>query len=285
MSARFDWYQATVRTDVRPLLGALERVADGASGMHWEDLKKAPQGYGFGSRLNDADGALCMVWWGGCHEYPHVIGSGESAQAVAQVLRAEYRDTHAPSRVDPCIDFAEPGAFDRLQGLALNVAREHRVSVDTRGDHLLNREGRTIYLGAPTSTTRARIYEKGDELRAKFRNNPARLATVPDELARLECQVRPHTPQARLLAAHADPLTIMGSARWMRALMKQVADLDLEPFEAGRPWREADDTRAYNALLAQYGGLLRRICGDLGSWDMLGRQIGHDLDERDQQRR
>jgi hypothetical protein len=210
-----------------------------------------------------------------------VVSSGESAAKVAEVLRTEYATKHRVTRADACIDYSEPGAYDRLQDLALGVAKEKGIKVNTAGDHLLTLEGRTLYLGAPTSHTRLRLYDKAAELRQKLRWSPKRV-TVPDELARLECQVRPQTPGAKYLAARASPIELMGSSAWMRELMLRVGGLELAPFEAGRPWRQADDDRAYGALLAQYGGLLKRVCADLGSWDMVGRQIGCDLAEREE---
>ena len=283
MAARFDWYQATVQSDVRALLGVIEGAGDAFP--RWENMSKAPQGYAFGQKLHDADGQVAMVWWGGCHELPHVVASGESAQVVSELLRTSYPHEHRVTRADACMDFSEADAYERLQGIALGVAGEARIRVGTAGDHLLTRQARTVYLGAPTSHTRLRLYEKADELRAKYRHDPAKLATVPDHLTRLECQVRPQTPLAKLAAAQLDPVSLMGSSRWMRELMKRVAGLELEPFEAGKSWRQADDDRAYAALLAQYGGLLQRIAGDLGSWDCLGRQMGDDLAERKQARR
>lgn len=278
MSGRFDWYQATVQAEVPPLLRALEGAADGLA--RWEDMRKAPQGYAFGRRLNDMDGQVAMVWWGGCHELPHVVSSGEAAHVVSEVLRSHYPLEHRVARADVCVDYAEPGAYERLQGLALGVAGELHVRVGTAGDHLLTHSGRTLYLGAPTSHTRLRLYDKADELRAKFEKDPVRLAGIPRELARLECQVRPQTPIAKAAAAQVAPVELMGSSRWMRELMRRVSGLELEPFEAGKPWRQADDDRAYAALLAQYGGLLKRVARDLGSWECLGLQMRDDLAER-----
>jgi hypothetical protein len=245
----------------------------------WEELKRVPHGYGGGAALVDGSGPVVRVWWGGVHEHPHVVASGETAQAAAELLRAELPD-HGVSRADACIDYAEPGAYDRLQGLAVGVAKDKGIRVGTAGDHLVTLQGRTLYLGATSSHTRLRLYDKAAELRQQFALDPVRLAGVPDELARLECQVRPQTREAKAAAATVDPLTLMGSAAWMRELMRQVAGLELHPFEAGRVWRQADDERAYAALLAQYGGLLGRMCADQGTWDMVGRQIGHDLAER-----
>lgn len=274
--ARFDWYQATVPADVGPLLQALEGAADGAH--RWEYMRKAPQGYGFGQTLEDASGRVAAVWWGGTHSRPHVVASGEAAVSVSQVLRSDFPE-HYVTRADPCMDFAEPGAYDRLQDAALQVAKERGVRVGTAGDHLVTFKGRTVYLGAPTSHTRLRIYDKAEELRQKFAHQPARLEGIPDELARFELQVRPQTHQARLAAAMSDPVALMGSSAWSRELLKRVSGLELEPFEAGKPWRQADDQRAYAAFLAQYGGLLGRIRADLGSWECVGLQLGDDLDK------
>ncbi len=273
--ARFDWYQATVRDEVPALQACLSELAPAGA---WEHLAKVPHGYAFGDRLVDGDGAVCTVWWGGCHPYPHAVISGEKAHDGAQLLRTHLPE-HTVSRADVCIDYAEPGAYDRLQGLAVGVAKERRIKVGTAGDHLVTMEGRTLYLGATTSHTRLRLYDKAAELRVQYGRDPVRLAQVPPELARLECQVRPQTPQAKMLAARVDPVTLMGSASWMRELMRQVAGLELHPFEAGKVWRQADDDRAYAALLAQYGGLLSRMAATQG-WECLGLQIRDDLAER-----
>lgn len=274
--ARFDWYQATVPASVADLQAALSGVADGGA---WSALAKPRQGYGAGMRLDDAGGRVCELWWGGMQEHPHVVATGETTPGVADVLRADF-PVHRVSRADVCIDYAEPGAYDRLQDLALGVAGERGIKVGTAGDHLLTRQGRTAYFGSTKSHTMLRLYDKAAELRAKFQHDPARLLEVPAELARLECQVRPQTPQAKAAAAVAAPLALMGSAAWMRALMGMVAGIELEPFQAGRVWRQADDARAYAALLAQYGGLLQRLQDDLGSWECLGLQMRDDLAER-----
>jgi hypothetical protein len=244
----------------------------------WEDMQRAPHGYHFGRRLVDGDGQVAMVWWGGTHELPHVVSSGETAHPVSEVLRTHFQ--HRVTRADACIDYAEPGAYDRLQEMALDVAKECRIKVGTAGDHLLTKEGRTLYLGAASSHTRLRLYDKAAELRHKFRND-IRCESIPAELARLEAQVRPQTVAAKYQAARLSPVELMGSAAWLRELMKRVAGLDIEPFSAGKVWRQADDDRAYAALLAQYGGLLSRIRSDLGDWSCVGDQIGHDLGELD----
>lgn len=274
--ARFDWYQATVRAEVQVVREALLASLGGG----FEHQRKAPHGYAFADHLVDDGGPVARVWWGGVHGCPHVVASGERAQAVAEVLRTHLPD-HSVSRADACIDYAEPGAYDRLQAVCVGVAQVKGVKVGTAGDHLVTLKGRTCYLGAPSSHTRLRLYDKAEELRQQFASDPVRLAEVPEHLARLECQVRPQTPQAKAQAARVDPVALMGSAAWMRELMRQVAGLELSPFEAGKPWRQSDDDRAYAALLAQYGGLLRRCLQEHGSWACVGLQLGLDLEARD----
>lgn len=274
--ARFDWYQATVPAPLPVLLGALSDLSSGK----WDNSGRAPQGYGMKHRFDDADGVVCQVWSGGTHEHPHVVFSGETAPAGADLLRSSF-EGHRVTRADVCIDYAEPGAYDRLQELALSVARERRIKVGTAGDHLLTKEGRTLYLGSTASHTRLRIYDKAAELRVKYQAQLHKLAELPAELARFECQVRPQTFESKCAAAVADPVSLMGSAAWMRELVRLVSGTELEPFQAARPWRQADDDRAYAALLAQYGGMLRRRVVDHGSWSALGAQIGGDLAERE----
>jgi hypothetical protein len=278
--ARFDWYQATVRAEVGDVRACLAGLVNSGT---WEAMNRAPHGYGFGQRLVDADGMACMVWWGGTHAYPHAVISGELAQPGAELLRAQL-PAHAVTRADVCIDYIEPGSYDRLQGLALGVAKDRGIKVGTAGDHLLTFKGRTCYLGAASSHTRLRLYDKAAELREKFAADPVRLSGVPEEMTRLECQVRPQTSAAKVAASLVDPISLMGSAAWMRELMRQVAGLELHPFEAGKVWRQSDDDRAYAALLAQYGGLLKRRASDSG-WECLGLQIRDDLAQREAVRR
>jgi hypothetical protein len=273
-TAVFDWYQGSAFVDVNTLRGVLSEAAVGAE---WEDLERVPHGYGYGFRLSDTDGRVADVWAGGSHENPHFVASGPTAQIVCDLLRSELPGQHAVSRADPCIDYATPGAYDVLQAVAIEVAKEQRVKVGTAGDHLLTMEGRTLYLGAPSSHVRLRLYDKAHELRAKFANMPDVLETIPDELARLEGQIRPKTPDAKRLAATASPVEMFGSAAWMRVLLGKVAGLEIEPFQAGPVWRKSDDDRAYAAMLSQYGNLLQRIRDQLGSAECVGLQIFDDL--------
>lgn len=273
--AGFDWYQATIRQPVDDVLEAFSGLSEHVHIEHG----KGVQGYGHTAVLSDPEGVLGRVWYGGSHPYPHAVFSGEGAQAGAELIRAAFPE-HMVSRLDVREDFADAGAFDRMLPVLLSAADRHRVRVDTRGDHLLRQEARTVYLGAPSSAVRLRQYDKAAELRAKFAADPVRLALVPEHLTRLEAQVRPQTREARIAFATIEPMAVMGSSAWLREVWSGVVGLELEPVHVGKPWRQSDDDRAYAYLLAQYGGLLERVKADLGSWAVVGQQLGHDLAER-----
>jgi hypothetical protein len=223
-------------------------------------------------------GTVAKVWHGGCHPYPHIVLSGDPTQPGVELIRATYPD-HKVTRADACEDFDRP-VFDPIQSAMLQAAKQHRVKVDTRGDHLLTKEGRTVYLGSVKSACRMRLYDKAAELRSKFAKDPIRLAEVPEHLVRLEAQVRPATDQAKRLFAQIEPSEVMGCSAWQREVWRLVMGLEVDPVEVRRPWRQADDDRAYAYMLAQYGKLLKRKFRENGSWECVGLQIGHDLAER-----
>ena len=274
--AGFDWYQATVPAPVDDVLEALCGLAEPAGLAH----SRGMHGYAHSTAVEGPEGPVARVWHGGTHVYPHVVLTGDEAQGGAELIRAEFPE-HFVTRCDSREDFADEGAFDRIVPVMLAAAEAHRVRVDTRGDHLLTKQGRTVYLGAASSACRQRLYDKAAELRAKFAADPVRLAQVPEHLTRLEAQVRPQTQEARVRFASIEPLAVMGSSAWLREVWKHVAGLELEPVQVGKVWRQSDDERAWGYLLAQYGGLLKRRKEDHGSWAALGCQIGSDLVERE----
>jgi hypothetical protein len=273
--AAFDWYQATVAAPVDDVLERLMGLSDTARLFHGKGF----HGYAHTTTVQGPDGDLGKVWHGGTHDLPHVLFTGDTAQPGAEMIRASFPE-HFPSRVDACEDFGDPGAFDRILPVMLSVAESQRVKVQCHGDWALEMKARTLRLGAPTSATIQRLYDKAAELRGKFAADPIRLAKVPEHLTRLEAQVRPQTREARQKFATIEPMAVMGSSRWLREVWRGVAGLELEPVQVGKVWRQSDDDRAYSYLLAQYGGLLTRLCGDLGDWACVGKQIGADLAER-----
>lgn len=277
--ARFDWYQATIPAPLNDVLEVLSTLEDSFTLAH----SKGHHGYAHETRVEGLQGTIGRVWHGGCHELPHAVLTGEMAQPGAELIRVHWPD-HMVSRLDAAEDWADP-VFDRIQGAMLDVAQTSRLKVDTRGDHLLTKQGRTIYLGSPKSVVRARLYDKAAELRSKFAADPLRLSQIPEHLVRFEAQVRPATQQAKRGFAKIEPMQVMGSAAWLREVWAKVAGIECTPVQAGKGYRQADDERAYAYLLAQYGGLLERLKSTHGDWACVGLQIGHDLEQRHKAKR
>ena len=269
----FDAYAASVVAPVDDLLQVLEDLTPGA---FYRQLKRVPNGYAHGYALNDPDGQLGQIWWGGAFPHPHASFQGHASHAAAMLLR-ECFPGHAVSRCDPVlIDSMQPGAYDVLQDTCTAVAREMRIKVGTAGDHLVTLEGRTLYLGATKSGVRLRLYDKAAERRAKL-NDPAKLASLPASWARVEAQIRPHGRDARTAASTASPMALLGSARWLQALALSITGLDVPRFQASPAWRQSDHDRAYRAMLKQYGSTLRQVLGDAGSPECFGLQLADDL--------
>lgn len=279
--AAFDWYQATIPRPVDDVLEALAGLSPRLAIAHGRGM----HGYATTTTLgNLTEGTVAKVMHGGSHPYPHAVLSGEWAQPGAELIRATF-PLHTVSRIDVREDYTDEGAFDSIQAKLLTVAEAHRVKVGTAGDHLLTKAGRTTYLGATSSAVRMRLYDKAAEVLSKLpafgverTKAYARLGIeVPEHWTRLEAQIRPATKEAKAELARIEPVEALGSSTWMREVWRAVAGLDLKPVQIGRGYRVADDERAYRYLLAQYGGLLRRMKVDAGSWECVGLQLGEDL--------
>ena len=273
--AAFDWYQATIPAPVDDVLEACMGLAEGS----WLVHSKGMQGYAHTTAIDSPQGLLGKVWHGGTHARPHAVFTGDQAEEGSKCIRASFPE-HFVTRADPRMDFIDPTAYDRIEGVMASVARSSRIKVGMQGDHKVLKEGRTFELGAPTSAVRERLYEKTAEQMAKFAADPVRLATVPRDWVRLEAQIRPQTLAARAQFAAIEPVDAMGSSAWLRAVWLGVVGEKLAPVQVGKPWRQSDDDRAWAFLLAQYGGLLERKAAEHGSWECLGLQIGSDLVER-----
>lgn len=274
--ASFDWYEATVPAPVDDVLEACFSLADSG----WLTHSKGKQAYAHQTTIESSNGSVGQVWHGGqTHARPHVLFTGGQAEDGSKCIRASFPE-HFVSRADACLDFIGETVYERIQAQMVVTSREKRVRASVAGDHFVNAAGRSFNLGSNKSAAQAQVYEKTAEQRVKFAADPVRLAAIPADWVRLEARVSPATVQARAQFASIEPLAVMGSTAWLRFLMKLVVDVELEPVQVGKPWRQSDDDRAYAFMLMQYGGLLERKAQDHGSWCALGKQIEHDLVER-----
>jgi DNA relaxase NicK len=265
---KFDWYQASV-PNVHPevVMQALQ-----ASEYYGEWVEsKASKGYDVGVQFVVGDQVKFRMNHGGQNqEYgANVTSSGGDAPKLVQVLR-EHFPHHRVSRFDSCEDYHHKDAYDYLREMALRIAKEHDVKAREIVKPLADSDdGRTLYLGSPSSAITARIYEKGKQL------------GVGTEWVRAELQVRPQK-HVKDICAHLTPEEVWGLARWSLAIVAELGKTEIQKVDV-QIYQPSDDDRAYRWMLKQYGRLLGKMHASHGSWETVGAQIGYDLDHMDQQ--
>jgi hypothetical protein len=254
MLTRFDWYQATVHgVAAQAVCDALLRAAD------LVDLAPSipRNGYESGARIARGTETLAKIWHGG-NPGVHVVGTGEHSPYVAEVLRE--LGPHFVTRADVCIDWVEPGLFDRLAYGAIAYAMDHGLTIDQKGDWERGKS-RTLYVGSPKAAVRLVIYEKGWELGG----DPA--------WVRLEVRVRPEKREQRLKVSTLPPDDLLGASQWLRGLLKHIGLGRWAAASVTKPWRPSEAERARAHCLAQYGSTLRDWAAELGGWEHLGLAI------------
>lgn len=244
-SFRFDWYQATLSQEVEPL-----QALRWASFLGESRPMKAINGY---AQAHDF-GQLKILYGGHSGKYGvHVIiHGGDACHQIVDALRAQFPD-HRPTRIDVCLDFRADKAWDTLALLGRRAARKYDIQTTTQGDWLEGKRGRTLYIGGRQSIFRARIYEKGHELRSK-----GKVPDAPLDWVRVEFQVRPPRHNRALCATMtADQVAQSGS--WSRFICNSLGTLRVPTcrINTRRPKPEVVDS--FEAMADQYSGVIAQI--------------------------
>lgn len=251
---RFDWYQATIETTPDELIYRASRLlAD-------EPPKSISPRLGFDRGLEFRKGGTrsAVLYHGGIHDNPHMMASGEDASALAGLLRGAGLP-HRVSRADVCVDTDTPGSFKRMFADLRRLVRENgKLSATWMGNPDDAQAGATYYVGSAASEVRARLYEKGKQMKDADRPH----------WTRYEIQARPQR-ERKSWASTASEWDILGSAFWAR----QFATDTLAMAVSAPPKRQArvsDLERALRAAGVQYGPrhmeLLERHGGDLAAF-------------------
>lgn len=264
----FDWYQATVPEHPIRLVECLKSELGGYEVREGKGRHNYHQSF---TVLDSNGDRLASVLCGGPNGNPNVTGSGQITPAFVDVIRTNW-PTHNVTRFDAAEDFGGSDTFDHLEAICRGVAASHKVKGRAVVPDDIS-DGRTYYLGAPTSDVRVRLYDKAAELRRSVA--PDHHGEIPDYLTRLEVQVRPRK-EFKAWGAKMPVESVWGFSGWSHELYGEVFKLPLDRVEM-QAKRETDDARAYRFLLQQYGRVLERLHGDLGSWAAVGLQIGEDL--------
>lgn len=262
---RFDWYAGTVHGLENPMVvvGALREL------LPVSEVQEARGLHGYRQRfrlLGREGGELASVMVGGI-EHPHAWASGQDTPAFVEAFRTAF-PRHRVSRMDAAEDFDREGSYLQLRG----VCKAVRERTGVKGREIVPdqpEDGRTYYLGSPSSPVRTRLYEKGLQERARTIGDPD---DISPHWTRLEAQVRPQKA-ARDTAATATPEQAWGYAQWLQTLASESMGLDI-PRVQGRVWQPSDDERALTFMAEQYAAPLDRLRLELGDWACVGLQLG-----------
>jgi DNA relaxase NicK len=264
---RFDAYSATFHgAAAEPLTAA---VAALLGGMAVDG--KGLWGYALGTRIERAGEVLALVLHGGKNSGVHVQVQGEDAVRFADFARTVAGAEHVVTRADVAEDLDGAGTWDQLFAQVHGLAVERGITIDCRGDWITpgSPAGRTLYVGAPSSAVRVRLYEKGKQL---VSTGKAGAGEVSPDWCRLEVQTRP-AGTSRTLAAAAAPEAFWGLADWSRDLASRVFGLDVERIHV-KDVRDLDTHRSLRAMAQQYAGVVARRAVELGSEEAAFRELG-----------
>jgi len=245
--ARFDWYSATIEASQNRVIEAVfaSLPPEIAAGADLAD-ERARYGYRKALRVNGLDGNLVVMW---SDDETHVQASGLVADTVAWTIR-DCWPVHRVSRADVCDDFrGGRGVFLRLRKTCLRIARERGVKTSEIRSPTISDDGRTLYLGSPSSAVRARLYEKGLHPDASEHG-------IPEDVVRLEFQVRPNS-RDKISAALQPPNSLAAYSAWSAHLAETMA---MQPGERWRAsWTRPDRDRMARNMVRQYGRLIAQM--------------------------
>lgn len=261
----WDWTATTHegRTGiVDDLLGAMgAAVTIEGKGLH---------GWAQSLQAYDAEGySIGGVYFSGGRDDVHVLATSAAADPVRHALRENFPGKTA--RVDTRVDTLTPWAD--LAAVAESAAAIYGSElVDYRRRKNGEECGRTIYLGAPSSAVRVRMYEKWLESPGEY----------PEGTNRVEVQLRPASNVKAKVSAW-DPADTFCASKVTRHLAELLGD-DAAPKNSLHVKRGTPDLeRAVRAAAAQYGPTLHRYLtisgGDQGA--LLERLLGTDAECQD----
>ena len=267
---RFDAYTATTKeADHRGLADLLQELTFGEQ----ITVKEGKGMHTFGHRLGFKDESgteFANVMWGGAQAFTYIEVKGEKTPEAVKALRERY--WHRVTRVDACADFDEPEAFERLLGPCLEVKKQFRLKGSKLGDwEDFPEDGRTLYLGSPSSVSRVRLYEKGKQPEYKHLRRP--------DWVRIEAQIRP-AKEAKESFNRITPMECWGASKWTRELAARVLKEHVEPHAAGSTYRLTERETALNWMCKQYGAHLLSLASDLGGWDCVGLTLSEIIKEQ-----
>ena len=276
-----DWYQATINDDIQRVIRVFEDNLDVSLKM----AQSGAMGYKNRGFLNNKyDVTRATVLWGGKTEKqsnPHAWATSDNAQGFMDLVRSFWEDSHTVTRIDVAEDMQGEGLFDELSGRLLSLSKEMHVKTSVAGDWLTDNspDGRTMYLGSPASSCRARLYEKGKKTANELwiSKGFAPPDDFPMNWVRLELQCRPARGVQRAIAHRTDLGDFWGFSKWSGKVAESVFGLSVEKVPQVN-WSVNSDDKVLSWVARQYGKLFTRRHEELGSWEEVGKELGRFIE-------
>jgi hypothetical protein len=223
---RFDWYAASVQCREDNFIEAFLEAFPGCEMVASRGAKQYQRGVTF--KDNDTGESLGELSFGGNQgAVPFFEVRGFHSHEVALFVRRVF-PVHRVSRLDVCLDFDQPGLYDRLYPVLSEVAKAHKVKPTSFNDNFPE-EGRSLQLGAKSSEVVCTMYEKGKQM--------ASVKGVTDaspDWVRVEFRIRPHSRQKALYAA-LEPWECLGGAKWGRSVTMALSGCAPSPIVREKP--------------------------------------------------
>ena len=276
---RFDWYQATITDDPSSGLRELAKLGhevkpDDVFGRRW----RGAQGF---SVIHRDKGVVAQLAMGGTtygSDKFHALATSENTDDFVSLVRDCWPDRHKVARADSAEDFFGEGSTKKMLPVMKRIAKRHRLKYTRQQDMIDKTAGLTQYMGAPSSDSRVRGYEKGWEqvgkLDAMFPgqlpkeglkivNTQTGELIDPAHWFRLEYQLRPRTDEGKELLARLSPVEVWGCTTWTRELALEAMALDLEAFVMRtRKYSAFDERVAW--MCRQYVHVFDQLVKELG---------------------
>lgn len=227
---QFDWYQATISAPHQVIIDQVMASLDGAHDV--EHLDHGGKGYKGTALIRDrGQDTLATLLYASKSASPNLKGTSHNAVPVANLIRRHW-PVHSVSRLDVAEDMTADGLFDNIEDRMRKIARGHSIESGKVIVPDVAAKGRTYYVGAASSATMVRLYEKG--LHEIGRGN----ADADPNHVRLEIQARPQKA-AKQRFATIEPASVWGSSKWTQHLAQEVMALDVQRLHL-RPREETD---------------------------------------------
>lgn len=251
----WDWSQTThdPRGTAHTVRDALETLVAGLKG-HTVVPGKGVQGWERSVEVYDDEGyRLGQVYYGGKRTDLHVVSTSGAADRTRWGVACLYgaKTSRVDTRVDTLL------SFDDLEAVARDAAglkaRVTYMATEQGG----RSQGRTIYVGSPSSMVRLRIYEKWLESPGQYEDGTNRVEVQLRPPSRGKCVVSEWTPEETFCASQL-------SRRVAALLGTELAKPGTLQKSKGTP----DLERTLAAMGRQYGpGVVRWLeasGGDIG---------------------